>query len=158
MGIFNAPEIVDIGIEKEKKRRDFYGRVAEAFDSKDMKDLFLRLRDWEEAHIKKFAEIRNALQESEATDSYPGELDDYAKALLDDTLYRDVSPSEFSKKVTSSHSAIQYGIGFEKDAILFFSELLPHAPEHSKKVVEQLISEEKQHIVYLDQLKKKIQK
>ena len=45
-----------------------------------------------------------------------------------------------------------------KDAILFFNELLPLVPEHDRAVVILLINEEKQHIVYLDQLKKKFQK
>jgi rubrerythrin len=156
MALFNAAEIADIGIEKEKKRKEFYARVAENFNDKDIKQLFTSLRDWEDSHIKKFTEIRNKAQDPEATDSYPGELNDYVKALMDDTLYREVSPGEFSKKVTTPISAVQYGIGFEKDAILFFNEFMHFVSENDKKLIKQLIDEEKQHIVYLSELKNKI--
>jgi len=156
MGIFSTPEIVDMGIEKEKKRRDFYANVALAFDDKDIKDLFSRLADWEETHIKKFGEIKESIKDSQSADSYPGELDDYINVLLDDTLYKDVTPAEFKKKITTPLSAIQYGIIFEKDAILFFNEFLEHTPR--KEVIRQLIKEEKQHIIYLAELKKKLKR
>jgi rubrerythrin len=46
--VFSAAEIIDMGIVKEKKRRDFYGYAADKFKEKDMKDLFSKLRDWED--------------------------------------------------------------------------------------------------------------
>ena len=57
------------------------------------------------------------------------------KALVDDVLYNQVSAEEFSKNLKTPKSAIQYGIGFEKDAILFFNELLKYMePAHTKLV------------------------
>jgi rubrerythrin len=157
MDIFNAAEVVDMGIEKEKKRRDFYGLVADTFLDPEMKNLFNKLKNWEETHIKKFSEIRANLKQQEPAESYPGELEAYMEALLDDKLYKEVTPSEFSKNVTSKLNAIMYGISFEKDAILFFNELLPYISVSNKAVVQELINEEKQHIVYLAGLKKKLQ-
>ncbi|MBU1061198.1 MAG: hypothetical protein KJ952_00535, partial [Candidatus Omnitrophica bacterium] len=115
-----------------------------------------QLRDWEEAHIKKFTEIRKSVKELEATDSYPGELADYMDSLVDDTLYKEVSPSEFSKNVKDKLSAIQYGIGFEKDAILFFREMLSFIASSNKDAIQKLIDEEKKHVVYLTELKRKV--
>lgn len=155
--LFNAAEVMDMGIEKEKKRRDFYGLVAEKFSDKPMKDLFAKLRDWEETHIKKFTEIRDGVKEPEATDSYSGELRDYIKSLVDDKLYKEVSADSFGKNVKTPVSAIQYGIGFEKDAILFFGEMLPFVGAANKDAVQKLIDEEKQHIVYLTELKRKLE-
>ena len=47
------------------------------------------------------------------------------------------------------------GIGFEKDAILFFNELLKYMMPPNKEKVEILIDEEKKHLIYLSELKKK---
>ena len=74
---------------------------------------------------------------------------------MDDRLYKEVSPDSFSKNVETPISAVQYGIGFEKDAILFFREMLPFMGAH-KDAVQKLINEEKQHIVYLTELKRKL--
>ena len=153
--VFNAAEAIDMGIEKERKRRDFYGYAALNFKEKDMVELFSRLRDWEDAHIKKFSGIRATLEESEATESYKGEFAVYAKATVDDILYKQVSAEWFSKNIKEPLAAIQYGIGFEKDAILFFNELLKFMTPHHKEKVQELIDEEKKHLVYLSELRQK---
>ena len=156
MNIFNMSEIVDLGIEKEKKRRDFYGLVAERFSDKNMKELFTKLRDWEDAHIKKFTEIRGSIKDIRETENYEGELNSYMQALLDDKLYDDVSPAKFSVNVKTPLDAISYGIGFEKDAIIFFNEIMDYTVDARKDVIKKLIEEEKQHIVYLSALRKNV--
>lgn len=156
MSIFHISEVVDMGIEKEKKRRDFYDLVAKSFQEEASKKLFLRLRDWEVTHIKKFTEIKESLGEEESAESYPGELSAYMRSLVDDKLYNQVTPQEFSQNVKSVLDAIQYGLGFEKDAILFFSELKGYTSDTHREVIQQLIDEEKQHIIYLVNLKKEM--
>lgn len=153
--VFNAAEIVDMGIEKEKKRRDFYGLVALKFKEKDMKELFLKLRDWEDEHIKKFTAIRSSVKGEEISESYQGEFGAYIKALVDDKLYGQVSPEEFAENVRTPRSAIQYSLGFEKDAILLFNELLRYMETPGADKVRGLIEEEKKHIMYLAELKRK---
>ena len=148
--------IVDLGIEKEKKRRDFYGLVAEKFSDKNMKELFTKLRDWEDAHIKKFTEIRGSIKDIRETENYEGELNFYMQALLDDKLYNDVSPSKFSASVKTPLDAISYGIGFEKDAIIFFNDIMDYTVDARKDVIKKLIEEEKQHIVYLAALRENV--
>ncbi|UCC95919.1 MAG: ferritin family protein [Candidatus Omnitrophota bacterium] len=156
MNIFNAAEIVDLGIEKEKKRRDFYGLVAEKFENKDLKELFTKLKEWEELHIKKFTEIRGKVKDEEPVESYEGELATYMQVLVDDKLYAEVMPDNFSDNVKSPLRAIQYSIGFEKDAILFFNELLPYTSARNKDLIIELTKEEKKHIVYLHELRSRI--
>ena len=155
MGVFTATEVCDLGIEKEKKRRDFYGLAAERFTDEELRDLFTRLRNWEEQHIEKFRQIRANTEGLELVESYPGELEAYMQALVDEKLYRHVTPAQFGEFVKTPLDAIWYGIDFEKDAILFFQEVLPYADSPSKDVIQKLIDEEKQHIVYLVRLKKK---
>lgn len=156
--VFNAAEIIDMGIEKEKKRRDFYGLVSEKFKDKELNSLFSRLRDWEDEHIKKFSEIRDEVKDTEITESYQGEFSAYIRAMVDDRLYSEVSPKGFAKKVKNPLDAIRLGIGFEKDAILFFNELMQYMAAHDKDKIGKLINEEKQHIIFLSELKKKYER
>lgn len=125
MNVFHISEIVDLGIEKEKKRRDFYAAASVHFSEGNVHSLFNRLKEWEDAHIKKFTEIRQSLTEEESAEAYPGELAAYMQALVDDRLYHQVSPKEFARNVKTPLDAITYAMGFEKDAIIFFSELKP---------------------------------
>ena len=142
-----------MGIAKEKKRRDFYGMVAKKFKDKKMQELFTQLRDWEEEHVNKFTGIRNSVEDSEVVESYQGEFEAYIKALVDDIQYKQVSSANFAKYVRNPLAAIKYGMGFERDAILFFGELMRHmTPSHQEKILE-LINEEKKHLIYLAKLK-----
>ena len=156
--VFNAAEIIDMGIVKEKKRRDFYGLAADKFKAEDMKSLFSKLRDWEEDHVKKFTDIRNSTETYEIKESYQGEFAAYMKFVVDDMLYNQISASWFAMNVKEPLVAIQYGIGFEKDAILFFSELLKYMMGPSKEKIEELILDEKKHLVYLSELKSSYEK
>lgn len=156
--VFNAAEIIDMGIEKEKMRRDFYGRVANEFSQTDIKKLFTSLHDWEDTHIKKFTEIRDSVADEEITESYQGEFGAYIRSLVDDRLYKEVTAAVFAKTIKTPLDAIIRGIEFEKDAILFFNELVEYMPTHNKDKVRELINEEKKHIIYLSELKGKYTK
>ena len=145
----------------ERARRDFYDRVSKSFDEPEMKDLFTRLRDWETQHIKKIEEIKDRtaqLQEPQTAESYEGEFGDYVKLLIEDKLYREVTAEDFKKNVKDSFTAIRIGMSFERDAILFFSEVDRFVIEPHKGVIRELIDEERKHLVYLSELRKSLQK
>lgn len=156
--IFYMAEVVDIGIEKEKRRRDFYGLAAGYFKEKDVKELFANLKDWEETHIIKFTEIRDSIKEPVSTESFPGEMKEYMQALVDEKLYSKITAGSFAKEITSVITAIDRSMQFEKDAIVFFSELARFVPDASKNIIEQLVDEERRHFIYLNALKKTYKK
>jgi len=153
--ILPAAEIVEIGIEKEKKRRDFYALAVEHFkDNEELAKLFARLRDWEEEHIKKFQEIRDTVSKGQYTESYPGETEAYMQALVDSELYTKINPENFASLVTSPADALDMGIRFEKDAILFFNGMSRFVDEKTQQITSKLIEEEQQHMLYLFNMKK----
>ena len=156
MAILQPSDIVEIGIEKEKKRRDFYALAAKHFSDKpQLAELFGRLRDWEEGHIRKFEKIRDTVAGGGYAESYPGEIEEYMQAVVESDLYKDLTPEAFARTVKTPADALDKGIGFEKDAILFFGGLAAFLDKKSKEVVDQLITEEQQHMVQLFEMKKK---
>jgi rubrerythrin len=157
VNILQPAEIVEIGIEKEKKRRDFYALAAERFKGqKELGELFLRLRDWEVEHIRKFETIRDGVKKAQYTESYPGETEGYMDALVDGDLYAKITPEKFDEIVKTPIDALDRGIGFEKDAILFFGQLANFIDPASREIVDLLIKEEQQHMIYLFNMKKEM--
>ncbi|MBN2071689.1 MAG: hypothetical protein JW814_09560 [Candidatus Krumholzibacteriota bacterium] len=156
--ILKPADIVDIGIEKEKKRRDFYGRVHERFSGEsELAGLFAKLRDWENEHIERFEEIREGVRGGQGVESYPGEISAYMQAIVESDLYSDISPESFAEKIKTAADAIEMGIRFEKEAIIFFNGL-SHFIDHSFfKTVRTLIEEEQQHLIMLFGMKKKLE-
>ncbi|MFA4947374.1 MAG: ferritin family protein [Candidatus Krumholzibacteriia bacterium] len=157
VNILQPAEIVKIGIEKEKKRRDFYALAAERFKGeKELGELFSRLRDWEIEHIRKFEAIRDGVKKAQYTESYPGETEGYMDALVDSDLYAKITPEKFDEIVKTPVDALDRGIGFEKDAILFFGRLANFIDPASREIVDLLIKEEQQHMIYLFNMKKEM--
>jgi rubrerythrin len=159
MAILQPSDIVEMGIEKEKKRRDFYAMAAEQFaDDDEIATLFGKLRDWEEGHIKKFEGIRDKVAGGNYAESYPGEIEDYMNAVVDSDLYKDITPEGFAGMVKTPAEALDKGIGFEKDAILFFGGLANFVDPSAQDVIQQLIKEEQQHMLQLFEMKNKFSK
>ncbi len=154
--LLSNEDVVMIGIEKEKIRRDFYAMVAERFEDEAMKKLFTQLRDWESVHIQKFTRILENLEPLPRKQSYPGEMEAYMQSLIDDRFYSDVSPEMFSQQVKTPLDAVNYGIVFEKDAILFFLEMARYVLLDKKEVMMELMEEERSHVIHLVKLRKKL--
>ena len=157
MSVLQPSDIVDIGIEKEIKRRDFYALAADHFSDKaDLARLFGQLRDWEEGHIRKFQKIREEVKGGNYAESYPGEIHEYMAAVVNSDLYENLDAESFALTIKTPEAALDAGIGFEKDAILFFGGLANFVDPKSRKVIQELISEEQQHMLQLFEMKKKL--
>lgn len=157
MAVLQPSDIVDIGIEKEIKRRDFYGLAADQFsDDADLAKLFGQLRDWEEAHIKKFEKIREDVKGGNYAESYPGEIHEYMAAVVNGDLYENLDAESFALTVKTPEAALDAGIGFEKDAILFFGGLANFVDPKAREVIQELIAEEQMHMLQLFEMKKKL--
>lgn len=157
-GILQPAEIVEIGIEKEKRRRDFYAMCAERFKGqRDLYELFKKLHGWEVEHVRRFGEIRDTVAKAQYAESYAGEAEAYMNALVQSDLYADLTSAKFAEEIETPVDAIDKGIGFEKDAILFFSGLAPFVDQKSREIIQTLIKEEQQHMLYLFNMKKELQ-
>jgi len=154
--IFSAREIVEAAVEKEKKRKGFYANVSELSTNEDMKDLFQFLTEEEEKHVAAFARIRDNLPEETHSAEYSADMEAYMDSVVDDRLYSDIDSKEFVQKAINAKNVFRLAIGFEKDAILYFREFSPYLTESDRKVVAELIEQEKAHIRKLADMEKRM--
>jgi rubrerythrin len=154
--VFSAREIAEAAVEKEKKRRDFFANVAQLSTNQEMKELFRFLTEEEENHVAAFAKLRDQLPAGAQSGEYDADMQAYMDSVIDDRLYSDVDSKEAVQKAIAAKEVLRLAIGFEKDAILYFSEFLPYVNEKDRKVVEGLIEEEKGHMRMLSALRKKM--
>lgn len=154
--LFSARDIAEAAVEKEKKRREFYTQVYELSTEKEMKELFQFLMKEEEKHVAAFTRIRDSLPtEAAQSEEYTADMQTYMDSIVDDRLYSDMDSKEFVQKALSGKDVYRLAIGFEKDAILYFTEFLPYLTEPDREVVSGLIEEEKGHIRMLSERKRK---
>lgn len=155
--LFAGNEIVEMGIQIEKNGTDFYMTLAGQSREKTAKEVFKYLAGEEEKHITVFQKILEKTTVYEPPEAYPGEYFAYMNALASSYVFtRKDEGKEIAKKIKTDKEAIEFGIGFEKDSILFYEGMKKVMFENNYSVINELIMQEQNHLTQLYDLKEKL--
>lgn len=157
VNIFAGSEIVELGIQIEKNGKDFYSTLVKQSKNQKAKETFKYLAGEEEKHIATFQKILDSVHKYEPPETYPGEYFAYMNALASDYVFTQKEKGEeVAKRARSDKEAIDLGIGFEKDSILFYEGMRKVVPPYDHKIVDELIGQEQDHLRQLSDLKKNL--
>jgi rubrerythrin len=155
--IFAASEIVELGIQIEKNGLDFYNTLLKQTANEKATDVFKYLAGEEEKHIKVFQEILEKTEKYEPPKIYADEYLAYMNALASEYIFTQKDKGRIeAQKMKSDTEAIDTGIKFEKDSIIFYEGIKKVVPEYDQRIVEELIAQEQDHLKQLIDLKKNI--
>ncbi len=153
--IFAGSEIVELGIQIEKNGRDFYNTLASQSKNQKAGEIFRYLAGEEEKHIKVFQEILNKTEKYEPSGLDADEYFAYMNALASEYVFTQKDKGkEIAKTIENDKEAVDMGIGFEKDSIIFYEGMKKAVPEYGLKIINGLIMQEQSHLKKLSDLKK----
>jgi rubrerythrin len=154
--IFAASEIVEIGIQIEKNGRDFYEALCRKSKDPAAVEVFKFLSGEEEKHIQVFKSILGKTEKYDPPQVYADEYFAYMNVLASEYVFTQKDKgTEIAGRIKTDKEAVDAGIGFEKDSIIFYEGMKRAVPEYSISVVEELIHQEQSHLKQLADLKKK---
>jgi rubrerythrin len=150
---FTAGEVIELAILIEANGEAFYRSLEGTAPDVQTREVFAYLAGEEERHRAAFAEMKEALATYRPVESYPGEHAAYMEALAEGNVFtkRDAG-RELAQRIITPHEAVEMALEFEKESILFFEGMRRFLPRESQETVDQLIAEEKKHIVRLKEL------
>ncbi len=152
--IFSVSEVVQIGVQIEINGRDFYNILVEKSSDEETKVLFKFLADEEEKHIRTFNKILYLIQKYEQAQDYPVEYFSQMNALASEHVFTQKGKgSEIAQNVKNDKEAIDLGIKFEQDSILFYEGIKKVIPQSEHRVLDSLISQEQNHLKKLTKIK-----
>lgn len=157
--MYAGSEILQMAVEIEKKGKAFYDGVVSAVKDAKTKDIFQFLADEEVKHEQIFRNMLKNLEIDGGSNPYDNtEMVLYFRSLID----RKIFPSEqqgitMNKELGNPEAAIRIALSLEKDAVLYFNELLNVSHERDKNVIQDIIEEEREHIRRILRLKKELQ-
>lgn len=155
--IFSGSEIVELGIRIEKNGRNFYDILSGNAKNAEAKKVFKYLTGEEEKHIVIFQKILDKTEKYEPDAVYADEYLNYMNVLASEYIFTQKDKGEeIAKKITSDKEAVDTGIKFEKDSIVFYEGMLKYVPEFDRQVVGELILQEQNHLKQLLDLKNKL--
>jgi rubrerythrin len=143
---YTGQEIIEIAVRIEENGNAFYHAAAEILtDHPETSGLFTDLADKEIQHIGVFQKLAEKL-ETEDFDLDENEASAYINHLADSHIFgRPDAGKELAKTVTTPRQALDIAFKFENDSVAFYTELEKRVKSDAKKLVKQIIEEEKEH-------------
>lgn len=152
--MYSAEEVVELAVNTEKNGKAFYESAADSAKDKELKDLFGFLAIQEDSHRKRFEALRGRTEKL----MQPADVEETTKYL------NAIVSSEFfmgnnkalgkAKKAKSREELLSFALQFEKETLLFFTEISELSEGTTRDVLEEIIKEEKRHVRVISELMK----
>ncbi len=152
---YSLPEVMQMAVETERSGKQFYETVAAETADKQLKELFLFLAGEEDRHIEAFQQLARELKERPEDLPYNWEEAAlYLDAITHSRYFLGKGKAlDLARNSKTAAEALDHAIGFEKETLLFYTEVLAMVSERNRPVVQRLVAEEKSHVVKLTQMK-----
>ena len=149
---FSGMEILEVAVKIEENGIVFYSQLALASKRPELRSTFEYLVGQEKLHKQIFTKMEDSAGKSYTVESYPGEEAAYLKSLADSILFTPDKVREMAVKADEKE-ALDLALGFEKDAVLFYTDMMGIVRDQDKKIVEWVVGQEKTHIKRILDLK-----
>ena len=153
---FSIGEVIDQAVQTEKLGYQFYTSIAERFKKDEgLHKLFTTLAAKEQRHEKTFRELA-ALVTSDEPENWE-EAEQYLRAIVESEFFLGKNKALPSMAhVKTVEDAVNFALGFEKETLLYFYGVRGAVKE--KEMVDEIINEEKSHIMWLNKFKSSFRK
>ena len=148
--LLSGNEVFSLAMEIEKSGNAFYSTVAGDTSDAVISELFTFLAREEARHYEFFRDLAGRIGELEIDREEWEETSAYIKAMTEGRFFVGEDKAiHAAREVQSMRAALDTAIGFEKDTLLFFHEILAVTPDRSKDAARQIVEEEKRHVLML---------
>lgn len=153
---FSAEEVFSLAMEIERSGHAYYKTVADAAKDKELSELFEFLAEQENRHYRFFERLKSQAPVLDVDVAEWEQATEYIKATTDSRFFIGEDRAiALARSAEDAAQAIDYAIGFEKDTLLFFYELLNVTSGESKKAAKNIVDEEKRHVTMLSERRAK---
>lgn len=148
---FSIKEVIEQAVQTEKLGYQFYTTMAETFKKEEgLNKLFTTLAAKEQVHEKRFRELQEIIEEEETVNWE--EAEQYLRAIVESKFFLGKNKALPSMEhVKTAEDAVNFALRFEKETLLYFYWIRDAVKE--KEVVDEIINEERSHIMWLNRFK-----
>ncbi len=147
----DAEDVVEIGVAVEEVGKKLYLEAAKKVVDKKVKQLFEKLADDEEEHIKTFRSmVQRSAKGKPAAGGTAGRA--HLRNLLMSNAFLDLERAKaMFSDAREEKTAVVLAIRFEKETLLLFHGMKEIVEDADLHVINGLIAEEEQHIADLSE-------
>ncbi|MFB0509669.1 MAG: ferritin family protein [bacterium] len=155
---FSPEDVIKLALQIEQSGKTVYQTAAEQAQTPELTELFQFLAREENDHIDSFQKIYDDYKLSAKTlgVSKPEDMS-YLETLAQSQLFQGADKAiNAVKQFNDLLQLINFALGFERDAMLFFVKLYRMVGEKYRNLISKLIKEEEAHIVKLTEIQYKL--
>ncbi|MFZ4562458.1 MAG: ferritin family protein [Bacteroidales bacterium] len=143
---YSGQEIVEIAVRIEENGNEFYNAAADMIrEDTEIRRLFHDLAEKEIVHIAVFQKLAEKF-DAESFDFSTEDASAYINHLAESHIFgKPDSGTALAKKLKTPKEGLEAAFKFENDSVAFYTELLKYTRSDSKRLVQQIIDEEKEH-------------
>ena len=156
MRLFEMGELLNVAVKDEETGIAFYSALADAAENREIKEAVLAIAEQEKFHRDRFKKMLDEMGDFKPSEQYPGEYEAYLKILLYNRAFPEPAVAAERVRQVSFEEAINIALQLEKDTLLFLQEMKELVPDSNASLVQQIIDEERAHVVDLTDLKQKL--
>lgn len=146
MSTFEVREVFRLAMQIEQNGGEFYMAAQAAAQAPEVKKIFAFLAHEEARHLSFFQRCFERLN-ADASVTFPKTADEYLKFLADHHVFHQLLDAQNFAKITAVGDIIRKAAQFEKDSILLFTEIARLVDAHDRPALEQIVEEEKKHLL-----------
>ncbi len=150
-------EALELAIKAEEKGLLLYKTLARNSKNFHVSRVFKQLAEEESGHIEELNKWDQKIAAYKPIEAYPGEYVLYIKAMAEESAFKCDKVCEKSLEADiNEEDAVNAGINFEKDFIIFLHNVKKHIKKGDEKIVDLIIESEEAHLKKLYTLREKI--
>ena len=153
MAIFEVSEMLKVAIVDEEAGIKFYEILAGKVKNSTLKERLMSIANQEKIHMAIFQQMLKEVKDVKIREEYKGQHENYMKALMNSRAFPDTNLAIKKANSASSSECLDIALRLEKDAILFYEELMKFVPNTYAKQVGEVMEEERNHLTELLELK-----
>jgi rubrerythrin len=143
--ITSLESVLDLAVWLEKHGQDFYERASDKARDDDLKETFSALAKEERKHCAIYTDLYEMYTGKSAEgDQLLGEYGRFIHLLI-----KEISDSLSFEEILSQEELIARALQFEKNTLIFFSEVKPLFRGKAGAIIDAICREEKRHIQQL---------
>ena len=154
MPLLYVSELIDIAIKDEEAGVEFYRALAASVRDGRVRERMLAIAAQEVAQVEWFKKMRAEIGEAQVAEQYPGEDDEYLRAITAPAFPATADAGAFARRAATDAEAVDLAMRLEKDTLLLLTEMKRFLGEEHHKYVDVVIDEEKEHLVELADMRR----
>jgi len=154
MSLIQVSDLLNMAIKDEETGIAFYSVLSQNTRNERVKIAFLDIAQQEQMHRDRFQEMLKSVGDFKPREEYAGQYEDYLDALLTDRAFpTPEAAAEKARVLNDDKAAVQMAIQMEKATCLFLESVKTYLDEKATPYIQEVVSEERQHLVDLMALK-----